>query len=288
MTYNEWRDELKSNLLSVSESERRRVMDYYAEAYADRRDAGFTEREIIEDFGAPYDAAQRILAENAENMEPNRNGERTWRQVGERFKNGLGTQFKGINSKLKESVDHLSEKMEYSQNSEGYGSYRNNEAANRYGYNSDRESYGSYGRENYARYEEQRYSPPPAPKPPQPQQAKTKKKNSDYTWVFVILCIVFCVPLAGIIISLIAASVSICVAPFALLVSGVATIGSAIGTMVGGEILSGVTELGIGLIIFGVSIILIPVFIKLVKLLWQLFGKLFGWIKLLFGGKEKA
>ena len=30
MTYNEWRDELKNNLLSVSESERKRVLDYYA------------------------------------------------------------------------------------------------------------------------------------------------------------------------------------------------------------------------------------------------------------------
>ena len=47
MTYNEWRDELKSNLLSVSEAERRRVLDYYAEAYADRRDAGYNEREKI-------------------------------------------------------------------------------------------------------------------------------------------------------------------------------------------------------------------------------------------------
>ena len=64
MTYNEWRDELKSNLLSVSDSERRRVLDYYAEAYADRREAGFSEREIIDEFGAPYDAAQRILSEN--------------------------------------------------------------------------------------------------------------------------------------------------------------------------------------------------------------------------------
>ena len=62
MTYTEWRDELKSNLLCVSESERRRVLDYYAEAYADRREAGFSEREIITDFGAPYDAAQRILS----------------------------------------------------------------------------------------------------------------------------------------------------------------------------------------------------------------------------------
>lgn len=69
MTYNEWKDELKSNLLSVSAEERRRVCDYYAEAYADRREAGFSEREIIEEFGAPYDAAQRILCERDEGEE---------------------------------------------------------------------------------------------------------------------------------------------------------------------------------------------------------------------------
>lgn len=66
MTYNEWRDELKSNLLCVSEQERVRVLDYYAEAYADRRDAGFSEREITAEFGAPYDAARRILLESGE------------------------------------------------------------------------------------------------------------------------------------------------------------------------------------------------------------------------------
>ncbi|MDE7453610.1 MAG: DUF4097 family beta strand repeat-containing protein [Clostridia bacterium] len=65
MKYNEWRDELKNNLLSCNESERQRVLDYYAEAYADRREAGFSEREIIEEFGAPYDAAHRILTETA-------------------------------------------------------------------------------------------------------------------------------------------------------------------------------------------------------------------------------
>ena len=64
MTYTEWRDELKSNLLSVSESERKRVLEYYAEAYADRREAGFSEQEVIAQFGAPYDAAQRILHED--------------------------------------------------------------------------------------------------------------------------------------------------------------------------------------------------------------------------------
>ena len=64
MTYTEWRDELKNNLLSVSEAERKRVLEYYAEAYADRREAGFSETEIINEFGAPYDAAQRILNED--------------------------------------------------------------------------------------------------------------------------------------------------------------------------------------------------------------------------------
>ena len=75
MTYNEWRDELKNNLLTVTDAERRHVLDYYAEAYADRREAGYTEREIIEGFGAPYDAAQRILGESSEDYyrpEPNR------------------------------------------------------------------------------------------------------------------------------------------------------------------------------------------------------------------------
>lgn len=61
MTYNEWITELKQNLLSVSDAEKRRVLDYYAEAYADRRAAGFSESEIIAGFGAPYDAAQAIL-----------------------------------------------------------------------------------------------------------------------------------------------------------------------------------------------------------------------------------
>lgn len=61
MKYTDWITELKANLLSVSEAERRRVLDYYAEAYADRRTAGFSETEIIDGFGAPYDAAQAIL-----------------------------------------------------------------------------------------------------------------------------------------------------------------------------------------------------------------------------------
>lgn len=64
MNYNEWRDELKNNLLNVSDAERKRVLEYYAEAYADRREAGYSENEICASFGAPYDAAKRILSDN--------------------------------------------------------------------------------------------------------------------------------------------------------------------------------------------------------------------------------
>lgn len=61
MRYTEWITELKDNLLQLSEGERKRIADYYAEAYADRRAAGFSEKEIIDGFGAPYDAAQAVL-----------------------------------------------------------------------------------------------------------------------------------------------------------------------------------------------------------------------------------
>lgn len=66
MKYTEWRDELEHFLIDVSEDERRRVIDYYSEMYADKRDAGLSEDEAVAQFGAPYDAAKKILAEENE------------------------------------------------------------------------------------------------------------------------------------------------------------------------------------------------------------------------------
>lgn len=66
MTYIKWQDELESYLGAVSREEKQKVFAYFAEMYADKRDAGFSEEEIIEEFGAPYDAAKRILSENGE------------------------------------------------------------------------------------------------------------------------------------------------------------------------------------------------------------------------------
>ncbi len=235
MTYNEWRDELKSNLLSVSESERRRVLDYYAEAYADRRDAGYSEREIIEDFGAPYDAALRILDGKRETYDddiyersPRRSARETRREERER---------------------------------------RREEERRR-----DEER-----RREYDRTREERYSAPSDP---------PAARREDYTWVFVLLCVIFCVPLFGAIMSLVGITIAFCVAPFGVLIGGVATMGGGIGAMVAGDFVGGLVTFGTGLIIFGISIILLPLFIKLVKLMWKLFVKLFNWVKSLFSGRE--
>lgn len=236
MTYNEWRDELKSNLLCVSEAERRRVLDYYAEAYADRRDAGFTEREIIEDFGAPYDAAQRILGDSRSQRaeddcfdDPPSRGERRKR----------------------------TETRADSRNSGGFESYR-------------------YCEEPERTYRNEQKTEPSA------------KKNGDLTWVFVLLCIIFCVPLFGIIVSMAGVTVGVCVAPFAALIGGVGTIIAGISAMVTDGVNAGLCEIGVGIIISGISIALIPLFIKLIKLMWKLFGMFFNWLKSLFSGKENA
>ena len=237
MTYNEWKDELKSNLLCVSDSERRRVLDYYAEAYADRRDAGFTEREIIEDFGAPYDAAKRILAERGDDYyeEPQEVplSKRDMREIEKR-------------QKEEQKREEKAEREE-------------------------------------RRQESFRASPPPYE--PQPQPAPVKQRE-NLTWVFVLLCIIFCVPLFMLVMAMVGITIGFCVAPFGVIISGVVSIGSGIGAMAGGSTAGGLGTMAIGIILLGVGIILIPLFVKLVGLMWKAFKMFFAWLKRLFSGKE--
>lgn len=246
MKYNEWRDELKSNLLCVSEAERRRVLDYYAEAYADRRDAGYTEREIIDEFGAPYDAAQRILSESPDLGDaPLYESSRDDRRREER-------------ERRDERRAEERERREERQREE-----RERREANRqYGSNS---LYGNYT------------GTAPAP----------AKQRGDYTWVFVLLCILFSIPILMVIIAMVIVTVSFCVAPFAVLVSGVATIGTGVGALFV-DATQGAIAIGAGLVIFGVSLIIMPLCFQLVKWMWKLFHMFFAWLKRLFSGKEKA
>ena len=227
MTYNEWRDELKSNLLSVSEPERRRVLDYYAEAYADRREAGFSEREIIEEFGAPYDAAQKILRESFDD-EPTKTRADTPLRADERP-------------------------------------------------HEERRDEGRERRRDDRRYDEGRERSEPI---------KTTREN--YGWVFVILCIIFAAPLFGLIMGMVGITIGLCVAPFALIISGVASIVASIVQVFGGEFAYGCYLLGVGFIELGVGIALLPLFGKIVKFMWKLFRKIMTAIRNLFTGKESA
>lgn len=238
MTYNEWRDELKSNLLSVSEKERRCVLDYYAEAYADRRDAGFSEREIIEEFGAPYDAAQRILSEN--------------------------------------SFDDYGETRSSGQPRESYRGERR-ERRERYA----QESGTQRRTESYSERSERDSGAPPTPPPAAPKQ------KSDNTWLFVLLCILFAIPIFSVLICMIVFTVVLCVVPFAALISSVATIGAGVGGLFV-SVWDGAMSIGTGLVGFGVSLILMPLCFWLVKWMWKLFSMFFAWLKKLFGGKASA
>lgn len=70
MTYIKWKDEVESYLASMPREEKQKIFSYFSEMYADKRDAGKSEEQIIEEFGAPYDVAKKILADSREFSTP--------------------------------------------------------------------------------------------------------------------------------------------------------------------------------------------------------------------------
>ena len=69
MKYIEWRDEFEHFLSALESDERERILAYYSEMYADKRDSGLTEEQAVAEFGAPYDAAKKILCEESAKQE---------------------------------------------------------------------------------------------------------------------------------------------------------------------------------------------------------------------------
>lgn len=67
MTYIKWKDEVESYLVNMPQEEIEKLFSYFSEMYADKRDAGLSEEQIIEEFGAPYDVAKRVLESGREN-----------------------------------------------------------------------------------------------------------------------------------------------------------------------------------------------------------------------------
>ena len=67
MTKKIWEKRLLSNLRPLQKAERKKILEYYREMYGDKVEAGFSEAEILAEFGSPEACAARILAE--ENVE---------------------------------------------------------------------------------------------------------------------------------------------------------------------------------------------------------------------------
>lgn len=63
MTKYEWETELKRNIHSLPADEVKRVLEYYGELFDEMAERGKSEREIINEFGNPFDVANKILSE---------------------------------------------------------------------------------------------------------------------------------------------------------------------------------------------------------------------------------
>ena len=61
MTKYEWEKELRRNLSRMPRHEAERALSYYGELFADKAEQGYSEREIVGEFGNPFDVATAII-----------------------------------------------------------------------------------------------------------------------------------------------------------------------------------------------------------------------------------
>ena len=64
MTQKAWEKALLKQLKSLPKAERNVAIEYYREIYGDKLDAGYSEEEILEEFGSPEACATCILSED--------------------------------------------------------------------------------------------------------------------------------------------------------------------------------------------------------------------------------
>lgn len=79
MTKYEWEKELKKNIYRLPPDEIDKIVDYYDELFLDKAESGMRERDIISEFGNPFDVARKIMneyeTENGKNYDKNDYGQ---------------------------------------------------------------------------------------------------------------------------------------------------------------------------------------------------------------------
>ena len=71
MNKREWERRFLKGLKPLAGKERNEALEYYREIYGDKIDAGFSEEEILREFGKPEDCARKILEENGISVDHN-------------------------------------------------------------------------------------------------------------------------------------------------------------------------------------------------------------------------
>lgn len=262
MTYIKWKDEVESYLGNLSESEKQKVFSYFAEMYADKRDAGISEERIIEGFGAPYDVAQRIIADSKdpsaqnENANPNSGG----------TVNGSGG------------------------NNYNYNYYNYNYGGAPAGFNAGAPAGfngGTNPPDNASYYGRDYVKPDPAdvdvsdidmPLPEGTPKVKEKNKKGNPV-VSVLLLILLAIPVFALFCTGIGLIVGFFSAAIGCIVSGCATVGEAVGGLVGGLGKSQIGLMGSGFIQFGVGALFVPLTVLVAKLVWKLMKWVFRHLK---------
>ncbi len=77
MTKKSWEKRLLTRLRPLPRAERKKILEYYREIYGDKTEAGFSEAEILAEFGSPEACAVRILTEENVEIKPVKEKRRT-------------------------------------------------------------------------------------------------------------------------------------------------------------------------------------------------------------------
>ena len=247
MTYIKWKDEVESYLGNLSASEKQKVFSYFAEMYADKRDAGISEERIIEGFGAPYDVAQRILADSKEASSAN-----TDNQQG--AVHGTGG------------------------NNYNYNYYNYNYGGAPAGFNASGEAQPARGESYYGGNGGNNNRTNPADVDvsdidmplPEGTPKKKEKGNGGSAFVSVILMIVLAIPTFVLLCTAISLTVGFFAAAIGCIVSGCMTMGEAVGGLVANYSRDFIGLLGSGFLQFGIGLLFIPLSILVTKLVWKL------------------
>ena len=258
MTYIKWKDEVESYLGNLSASEKQKVFSYFAEMYADKRDAGMSEEKIIEGFGAPYDVAQRILADSKDSSSSPQG------ESGQGAVHGSG----GNN------YNYNYYNYNYGGAPAGFGGQP---GANFPPNGAPSERFGQgYGGTNGGDVDVSDIDMPLPDGTPNPAE----KKGGNALTAF-LLILVLAIPSIVIVSTGVGLTIGFFSASIGCLVSGFMTIGEACGGLVAGLGKSQIGLMGSGLLQVGIGFIFIPLSVLFIKLIWKFIGWIFKQFKAL-------